>query len=398
MRKLLATTLAVGASLALSGQGIYERVLGEIEANNPTLAAARKTLEAERLSARATARPADPEASFLYQFGGGEATENKIGFEVSQSFDFPTAYRHRSAAARGAAQMAQARYAVERREVLAEAQRAVIELIHANAAVAEAMKQERLARHTSDAYAAMLKAGQSGVLAANKARAALAEAISATALAHAERGQRQARLRELNGGNDIAVADSVFPPADIATLPATPADAEQWARDQADRSPDLLLAQAAADEAAAQIGIGKAAVLPRLALGVGGEFVGSERFLGPTVGISLPLWENRGAVQTAQASLGAAEATREGVRAQIAQEMAGRLAQARGAAEALEALTDGFDPDEHLRLARKALEQGKMPLLHFLEEAQFASEYAHALLDARRDLQLALAALRENDL
>ncbi|MFO7575546.1 MAG: TolC family protein, partial [Bacteroidales bacterium] len=76
--------------------GNLEKVISEIEKNNTTLQALRQQLEARRLENRTGIFLPDPEAGFNYLWGDPSVIGNRVNIALTQSFDFPTAYKYRN--------------------------------------------------------------------------------------------------------------------------------------------------------------------------------------------------------------------------------------------------------------------------------------------------------------
>ena len=67
----------------------FSHILNSIEANSARLESARIKDKAEKLDSKDLYTLEDPELGFDYLFGA-EGIGHRIGFEVSQGFDFPT--------------------------------------------------------------------------------------------------------------------------------------------------------------------------------------------------------------------------------------------------------------------------------------------------------------------
>src|SRR5690554_5758435 len=86
--------ILLGASIHAQNQ--VENVLVEIEKNNKTLSALRKNAEAQRLENKTGNYLQNPEVEYNYLWGNPTPVGNRTDFNVTQSFDFPTAYRYRN--------------------------------------------------------------------------------------------------------------------------------------------------------------------------------------------------------------------------------------------------------------------------------------------------------------
>ena len=139
-KAIIACTLAGLCAAPLCAQD-YDRALRQIETNSTALRAAACRAEAERAAGRTGITPPDPEVEFGYLWGDPSAVGKRIDFAVSQEFDFPTSYVHRSRMARIEAANADLRARAERLRLLLEAKLTLVEMVYRNAMTDLARRQ-----------------------------------------------------------------------------------------------------------------------------------------------------------------------------------------------------------------------------------------------------------------
>ena len=100
----------------------FAPVLKAVEEGSPTLRALRQQTEATSAEARSQLAPQDPQVEAAYLWGTPEATGNRFDLNVTQSFDFPTAYLYRHRLAEAASSVAEADYRAARAALLLEAE------------------------------------------------------------------------------------------------------------------------------------------------------------------------------------------------------------------------------------------------------------------------------------
>ena len=100
--------------------------------------------------------------------------------------------------------------------------------------------------------------------------------------------------------------------------------------------------------------------MPKIAVGYMGEFVGNENFQGISVGITIPLWQNKNRVKYARAAA---------------------------------LYRSSLDKNNSGEILLKAFEKGELPLLEYLLEMEYFYECFKKLASAERDLACTLAEL-----
>ena len=137
------------------------------------------------------------------------------------------------------------------------------------------------AQTLAEAYQQKFDAGNANALEYNKARLNLATAQGEYQRLMTERNTLLEQLASLNGGEAIALNDSVF----AAVLP--PADFEAWYAEAENRSPMLQYVRQQVEVANADARLSKAEWLPELKVGYMTEGLSSDYYQGLSVGVSV---------------------------------------------------------------------------------------------------------------
>jgi len=133
MKKLTISLLFTLLLWPVIAQNETERVLKEIEDNNITLISIRKEIEAQKLNNRTGIYLSNPEVEFNYLWGSPAPVGNRTDISVTQSFDFPTVYGHRSRIAKLENDNLDLKYQSERLHLLLRARQLCTELVYYNA-------------------------------------------------------------------------------------------------------------------------------------------------------------------------------------------------------------------------------------------------------------------------
>jgi cobalt-zinc-cadmium efflux system outer membrane protein len=386
MKKLIYFVVYLVPIMAM-GQERYAAILQDIEANNTTLAALREETNAQMLGNRTGITLPDPEAEFNYLWGNPSLIGNRTDFSVTQSFDFPTAYHHRREIAGMQNRNAELRYKAQRIRLLLEAKQTCIELVYQNALVKEYSVRLDHARQIAESYRLRLEQGDANLLGYNKARLNLAAVDAQLAKAEAERERLLSELKRLNGGNEPISLPDHFLPSPL------PTDFETWYSEAENRNPLLQYVKGEVNIVRAEVKLNRALLLPKFTTGYMSETVVGEQFRGITLGISLPLWENRSRLREAEARIKSSEAQLEDSRLQFYNQLQGLYRKAsilRGhALELRQAVADSRNNG----LLNKALESGEISLLEYLLELEYYYDAVEQALEVERDYELALAEL-----
>ncbi|MGI6135228.1 MAG: TolC family protein, partial [Petrimonas mucosa] len=311
----------------------------------------------------------------------------RTDFSVTQSFDFPTAYHHRREIAGMQNRNAELRYKAQRIRLLLEAKQTCIELVYQNALVKEYSVRLDHARQIAESYRLRLEQGDANLLGYNKARLNLTAVDAQLAKAEAERERLLSELKRLNGGNEPISLPDHFLPSPL------PTDFETWYSEAENRNPLLQYVKGEVNIVRAEVKLNRALLLPKFTTGYMSETVVGEQFRGITLGISLPLWENRSRLREAEARIKSSEAQLEDSRLQFYNQLQGLYRKAsilRGhALELRQAVADSRNNG----LLNKALESGEISLLEYLLELEYYYDAVEQALEVERDYELALAEL-----
>lgn len=227
-----------------------------------------------------------------------------------------------------------------------------------------------------------------GILEFNKAQLNLATLRNDIQRIESERSSLATELKALNGGKEIA-----FTVSELSYEPLPP-DFDEWYDSAELRSPVLQYLRGQIEVGQHQVKLNSALGLPRFSAGYMSENVGSEKFRGITMGMSVPLWENKNRVKQAEAQVWASEAALEDTKTQFYNRLQSLFARSRSLQENSEGYLRALSSFSNEALLKKALDSGEISLLNYLLELEYYYSTMDKLLETRRDLGLSLAELR----
>lgn len=339
-------------------QGV-DRFIDSVSYNHPQIAALTMLTDVSVAGLKAGIYPSNPEVNVGYYPGKPSSIGNKTTWSVVQSFDFPSTY----------ARIREIRHTDLRLAKLEEGKMVLQILENARAsAIAYISMQKRLRilngrldeiEELNEAYRKMYEEGEVTVLDFNRISMERVATLSAVNELKTEISSAIAELDYLSGGNASLLTGSEYP---LFTEPAIDLILGEKRR----YHPSFLIPEMRVERAEKEISLSKSGNLPGFSVGYASESVGSEIFIGPQLGLTLPLWENSSRVKTGRASRLYEESY---ARAEIEALTSSIISQVNGSGsvkENLEMVNSIVLNTEAKELLNKALESGEISLSSYL--------------------------------
>ncbi len=373
MKRIILTIISMLSLNTAFAQYAYQNVLEAIETNSTVLSAYYKQMEAGKAENNAHALVENPEIEAGYKFGYGEESD-KIEIGISQEFDFPTVYSHQNKIRKMSSQIIDIQYEIDRTSVLSEAQAVCTELIFCKMKLALYKQNYDNALKIADAYQKMMNVGECNILDYNKAKMNLANAKNNYDLEVIHHDNLMTSLKTMNGGNDIN-----FQYEDYAVI-VLPQDFDEWYAGIEQSNPvfEQMRQQFAIDQQ--KIKLSKAEWLPKFSIGYGAEMAQghNEGEHGPSIGLALPLWHNKGTVKSAQLHAEATETLLMNEKAVTYNYLGSLYAKAKALQNNIGELATSLQQFDSQSLLYKAFEQGEMNLIDYVTETEY---YQNAMLE-----------------
>lgn len=385
-------TASIASAAQNTGPGNIEAILKEIEQNNTSLQALSEQAGADRLATRTGITLPAPEVEAGFLKGRPNAIGNRTDIAVSQGFDIATVSGARLRQARRQERLIGLQTASERTKILLEAKLCCIELIYYNRLAQELEIRLQHAQTLADAYSHRLESGDASRLETGRAQLNLSMVRGEMARVEIERSSLRAELQRLNGGREITLDDTGFPPVSL------PGDFESWLADAGRRDPGIEYARRDLEVSQRGVGLAQTERLPDFSVGYMRERTLGQRYEGVTVGVSLPLWGSRNGVKHAKAALAASQARERDTNVQFAEQMKNLYlrvsALEKAATEYRRALAEADNTD----LLKKALDAGEISLPDYTVVMGIYYDMVDMALEAERDFQSACAKLTAMEL
>ena len=384
MRKLFISVLLIALLGPTQAQNI-DGILRDIEVNNASLRAQKSLDKAQRLELRAGNMPEGPEVEYMHSWDRNSSTTISE-INVTQGFDFPTAYIARRKAVLAQEEQLGHELNTFRQEILLEAKLLCIDIIALRREYHLLEMRTANTRRMATAMQRALEKGEISTLEKNRGDIELANMQNLLGLKKIELESALERLQNLNGGKAVALDDSTF------SMPEEVLPFEVMKQEYECRAPQLLSLMAEKKSAEAGLKVSRSGALPGIAVGYHHEIGGEEKLNGIIVGISLPLWKSRREIKRAKAQIEYADAQLESVRIDqlsTLKELYGRYHTLKTTFEALVRIDLQQEPA--LQHITKAYRTGILNETDFLSEVNALYEVKEQRIAIERDLHKVVA-------
>ena len=385
---------------------IFNSQLENIEKNNTTLIALRTEAEARKLENRTGITLADPEVGLKRMWEGAEETGNLTEFTVSQSIDLATALGYRARVAREQNLLIDEEYRMARMEILLDAQLTLIDIAYYNALYAELERRLGHARRVAEVERRRLECGDTDALSYNNVLLSLSSLEAEKARVEMERNVLIARLTALNGGQEMEelkikntethqeyeshLAGDNFQ----FSIFNSQLSFDSWYAEAEAHLPQLAQARQLSEVRSGELTLAKSMHLPTLsATYVNERHTIGTRSQGVAVGVSIPLWANKNRVRSARTALEAAEAHKADVELQMRSAFEQEFTRVKGLHHTASLYRRALDEANNTALLEKAMEEGFISVLEYLQGIELYYDYLDRSLSAERDYRRALATL-----
>ncbi len=401
----LALLLSAGVQAQAQTTGI-DGILRQIEANNKELQANAQLITSQKLEQHTNNNLPDPTVTYAHVWDSDDSDITASELVVSQGFDFPILYttRHRMNRLREGALDAQA--TAMRQEVLLRAHELCIDIImlHRQQELFDLRLQD--AELLAASSAKRLETGDASVLETNKINLELLNIRTEARLNSAALVGKMKELIALNGDRPLTpgrMLPNAVPDAkalELTEYPAVPlpTDFAPLCDELVATDPALLALTAESSAARRQVAVNRQQWLPKLQVGYRRNTDSGHPLNGVVVGMSLPLFENRGKVNIAKKQQQSLENQQENARLQTAARLWQLYEEAHSLHATIREYEETFSRQQDLTMLRKALDGGQMSLTDYLNEEARVYQSHTNLLQLQNRYQKAMAQIYKSRL
>ncbi|HIR95227.1 MAG TPA: TolC family protein [Candidatus Coprenecus stercorigallinarum] len=306
-------------SLRAQSMESIDSVLAAVERNNLELRALQQNNEASRLEIQSQNNlQQDLSVSYSPFFSRGYDGVSSSELVVSMGFDFPSQYVSRGKSGKLQNQALDMQYALQRRDILLQAQLLCLDLVRLNQE--KELLDTRMA-NADELLALMEKRfaeGGANVIEVNKVKMERMNVRTLAAQNEAARQNALQSLRAMNGNIPVELLAAEYPAvSDIV-------DYDEFYAEVMATDAGILSAEASVDAAAQEIKVNRQNWLPKFEVGYRRNTAMTEASHGFLVGASLPLFSSRNKTKIAEARHTAAQSELENARLQAETQLQSR--------------------------------------------------------------------------
>lgn len=367
-----------------------DMILESIRQNNTTLNALREKATADKIGNKTGINPENPEVEFGYLWASPSADGNRKDLSITQSIDFPLAYRYKNQLSKGQNQQVDLVFAAEERNILQEARLLCVELTYRNLLDKQLSQRLSHAQTLAESYEVLFSKGEINIIDYNKTKLNLLNVRKAHEVNQVERNILTDKLQIMNGGLPVSAEILLGYPEYLL-----PADYLSWITVAEEMNPELKAAEQSITISRKQEQLTRALNLPKLSAGYVSERVPGSTQQGVSVGVSIPLWEGRNTVRHQKAQTIAMQAQHDDARLQFQNEVKSSYEKAKKLQNVLKDYDQLLKTSNNEELLGKAFAQGELSLINYLLELSAYYDAMDQFLETERDYQLAAAELRQ---
>ncbi|MCB2194898.1 MAG: TolC family protein [Bacteroidetes bacterium] len=364
----------------------YEEILNTIEKNNTDLQAGRKYVESKSFEHKLDNVPEGPELSYGYFPNNSTVPGTKEVFEVSQSFQMPCYYRNQVAYSKMLVEQEELKYKVLQQNILLESKRLLIEYIALMKQLTINDKRLKFAEDIYNAYMVRSEVGDVNALELNKTKLHMTQVRKNQELLRSEVLSVKEKLNNLNGGENLELDFKDYPTEQLIEL-------DSLIFNQMAVDPEILYNQKATEAAERNIKVTKNLQLPSFSIGYGTETVADEKFQGFMVGVSIPLWKSKRAIQYAKAESGFYQLNASSVTQNRISDSKVNYEKVQSLKSSLENYQNVLGSVNSEELLSKSLELGEISVIDFFTEMFYYYEVYDDYLSVEKEYHRALAEL-----
>ncbi len=275
---------------------------------------------------------------------------------------------------------------VLRQNILSEAKTLLVEYVFLMKKISVADKRLKFAEDTYNAYLIRLELGDANVLEINKAKLHLLQVQKQEKELRTNVLTIKEKLRNLNGGLDLSLNVDEYPKESLIEIDSLLF--EKLASD-----PEILFNQKAVEASQKQIQVTKNLQLPKFRVGYGSETVVDEKFKGVLVGLTIPLWGSKNAIQKAKIESAYFDLNTISIKQSKIADTKIKVGNIQSLQESLTSYETVLSSVNNEELLSKSLDLGEISLIDFFTEMFYYYEIYDDYLLLEKEYHQALAEL-----
>lgn len=362
-------------------------VLDEIDKNNLELKSLRHKIESQKLEGREGLYLPDPEVEFNYLWGNPSLLGERGNFSVTQSFDFPLAYKYKRSVVRQNDTNLELYYKSQRIDILLKAYNLYVDIVYCNALMD--IYEEYLNEAEAVALACQKKIDkdEANIFEMSKSQLSLTNIKGLMEQLDVRRAGLISEIKILNGNNNLNVTDDTF------KLKLLPEDFDVWYEQVSEKNPLLQYVNGIVTMQKENVKLYKAKNLPKLSAGYMFEKTVGQHFQGVKLGLAIPVWSGKNRLNKVKADLIVAESEAELVHLDFYNQLSSLYSSAKKLHQTAVDYRKSIEMYSNVDLLGKALEAGEINIIDYFTELNFYNSIKEKALEAERNYYMIIAEL-----
>lgn len=366
----------------------FKEIYEEILKNNTSLSAYEKQLENEKISNYVGLTPSNPEVEFAHLWGTPSNIGNRINFNVTQSFDFPSVYYYRKQIADGRACQAEIKFDIEKKKLFLQVKKICVDIVYYFSLKREFQNIMEIMENISNSYQKKYDKGEIGIIELNNTKLNLLDSKNDLEKINIEIEVLLSELSTLNGGKAITVGDTAFKKIII------PDSFDTWYLSIENNNSEMNYIKQEIFISEKQIKLSKSQWMPKFSLGYQSEMILGTNLQGIGLGISVPLWENINEVKSAKVQSKALQLMQEDSRIQFYSTLKNKYIKLQNLQKYFVSYNEQLEEFTTINLLKSALDSGEISFLDYLAEQKVYFDSKVKILDFEREMQMTYAELQ----
>ena len=374
-RQILSIAIALMALAPNIEANNIDYVLQQIKLNNTQLKALNAEIEAQTADIKSSNNLSDPTIDGAYLFGVGSIGD-KWELGVSQEFDWPGIYSARGKVNKARIEALAQSYAQKQIQIFSEARNICLEIICLNRRI---KFENNILANLDSLYDKSLKGleyGEISILDTNKLKI---ERLGVTQSIAGNKALLQAKIKQLEGLNGNIPLNEV---ASLSDYPGQQLHSlDEYLSQMKASDPQLRQISSEIEASNKQVSVTRMQNLPKFSLGYRHVNEIGDHFNGVGVGLSIPVFENRGKNKAAKAQAIASQLSFDDVISTRTAEITASHQKAVAVRQQLDGYRDALLKCNNIEILDKALYGGQISLINYLLELRYFIEAQNALID-----------------
>lgn len=374
-RQILSIAIALMALAPNIEANNIDYVLQQIKLNNTQLKALNAEIEAQTADIKSSNNLSDPTIDGAYLFGVGSIGD-KWELGVSQEFDWPGIYSARGKVNKARIEALAQSYAQKQIQIFSEARNICLEIICLNRRI---KFENNILANLDSLYDKSLKGleyGEISILDTNKLKI---ERLGVTQSIAGNKALLQTKIKQLEGLNGNIPLNEVaslsdYPEQQLHSL-------DEYLSQMKASDPQLRQISSEIEASKKQVSVTRMQNLPKFSLGYRHVNEIGDHFNGVGVGLSIPVFENRGKNKAAKAQAIASQLSFDDVISTRTAEITASHQKAVAVRQQLDGYRDALLKCNNIEILDKALYGGQISLINYLLELRYFIEAQNALID-----------------